>query len=141
MKKTLSLVLAIAMVITMFAGIAIPASAASSYTKATAIAVGDKVFMVCEEAAMELSTIGTYGTGAAYTGSISGVYPLEVVEGASEGTYGFKSAEGYLYWQEKNRIELNAELSANSSWSVSFDENGNASISNAANASLMIKSP
>ena len=138
MKKTLSLVLAIAMVITMFAGIAIPASAASSYTKATSIAVGDKVFMVCEEAAMELSTIGTYGTGAAYTGSISGVYPLEVVEGASEGTYGFKSAEGYLYWKEKNRIELNAELSANSSWSVSFDENGNTSISNAANADRVI---
>ena len=87
-KKFLSMLLAIAMVVSMFAGLATTASAAG-YAKATSIAVGDQVVLVCENALMEMTGISTtktkYGIGTAYSGAPAGTMVFEVVAGASEG--------------------------------------------------------
>ena len=117
-KKFLSMILAIAMVISMFAGLATTASAAG-YAKATSIAVGDQVVLACENALMEMTAISTtktkYGIGTAYSGAPAGTMVFEVVTGASEGTYAFKNGDNYLYWTSGNSLNVDATLSANTS--------------------------
>ena len=116
--------------------LAIPSHAEGTYEKATSIAVGDTVVLVCESKTMELSSISTtstkYGIGVAYSGAPAGTMPLEVVAGFSTGTFAFKTADGkYLYWSSGNSLNVNATLNANTSWNVSFDD-GNAIILNGA---------
>ena len=108
--------------------------AADTYTKATSITVGDTVVLVCESKKMELGSISTtstkYGIGKEFTSSPVGAYPLEVVSGSSSGTYAFKNNGSYLYWTSGNSLATNSTLNANTSWKVTFDGNGNASILN-----------
>lgn len=143
-KRILSMILAIAMVVSVFAGITIIANASGSYVKATSIAVGDNVVLYCETAGMELTAISTtstkYGIGtAADANALTGTMAFVVEAGATEGTYAFKSEAGYLYWKSGNSLAVDANLSANTSWTVSFDENGNAIIYNAADAARLIR--
>ena len=117
--------------------------AAGSYEKATSIAVGDTVLLVCESKTMELSGISTtstkYGLGVAYTSSPVGKYPLTIVEGSSSGTYAFKNSDNqYLYWTSGNSLATNATLDANTSWSVTFDS-GNAIIKNGKDSTRQLK--
>ena len=112
------------------------APATKTYEKATSIAVGDTVVLVCGDKNMELSAISTtstkYGIGVAYSGVPAGAMPLSVVEGASAGTVAFKTEDGkYLYWTSGNSLNVNATLNANTSWTVTFDASGNAVIQNA----------
>ena len=105
------------------------------YTKASSIAVGDVVLLVCESKTMELEGISTtstkYGIGVAYTKTPAGAYELTVEAGSTSGTYSFKCPNGqYLYWTSGNSLASNATKSANTSWKVSFS-NGNATILNA----------
>ena len=140
-KRILSVVLTVAMVLSMFAGLTITASAAG-YAKATSIAVGDQVVLVCENALMEMTGISTtktkYGIGTAYSGAPAGTMVFEVVAGASDGTFAFKNGENYLYWTSGNSLNVNATLSANTSWTVAFDVSGNAAITNAADTTRQI---
>ena len=143
-KRILSMILAIAMVVSVFAGITITANASGSYVKATSIAVGDNVVLYCETAGMELTAISTtstkYGIGtAADANALTGTMAFVVEAGATEGTYAFKSEAGYLYWKTGNSLSVDANLSANTSWTVTFDENGNAIIYNAADAARLIR--
>ena len=135
MKKTLSLMLAIAMIISVFAGITIPVSAAEALHEIT---VGDTVVFVCKDASTEMTSIGNYGVGTAYTEDISGSYVLKVAEGTKEGTYAFYGPDGYLNWTANNTLKADAALNDNSSWNVSFDDAGNAIITNAANTARQI---
>ena len=136
-KKILSMILAIAMVISMFAGLATTASAAG-FAKATSIAVGDQVVLVCEGKLMEMTSISTtktkYGIGTAYSGAPAGTMVFDVVNGASEGTVAFKNGDNYLCWTSGNSLDVSATLDANASWTVTIYENGNATIINAANS-------
>lgn len=61
-RRILSLVLAIAMVASMFAGITLFASAEGSYVKANAIAVGDSVVIAIEAYGKELTEFSTTST-------------------------------------------------------------------------------
>ena len=130
-KRFLALSLVLAMILSLIPAV----SAAGSYEKATSIAVGDTVLLVYEADSMELSAIGgtstKYGIGVAYTGSPAGVAPLEVVAGASEGTYAFKMGEAYLCWTSGNSLKTADKVDASASWNVSFDDAGNAVITNA----------
>ena len=107
----------------------------ATWVKASSIAVGDVVTLVCESKTMEISGISTtstkYGIGTAYTGVPTGVYQLTVVAGSTTGTYAFKTSDGqYLSWSSGNSLAVSATLNANSSWNVSFD-GGNVIIANA----------
>ena len=102
-----------------------------TWEKATSIAVGDVVALVCESKKMELSSFSSnYGVGTAYTSTPTGLYELTVESGSSTGTFSFKKGTTYLYWTSGNSLATNATKNANTSWKVTFS-NGNATILNA----------
>ena len=105
-----------------------------TWEKATSIAAGDVVALVCESKKMELSGISTtstkYGIGVAYETTPAGAYALTVEEGSTSGTFSFKNGSNYLYWSSGNSLTTNATKSANTSWEVTIS-NGNATILNA----------
>jgi len=116
----------------------------ANWQKATSIAVGDNVVIVCESKKMELSSFSTtstiYGIGTAYTTTPAGTYALEVVEGTSAGTYAFKTSDGkYLAWSSGNSLKTSTTIDANSSWTVTFDANGNATILNSKDATRKLQ--
>ena len=109
-----------------------------SYSKATSIAAGDKVIFVCEDESVEMSSISTtstkYGEGNAYTTAPDGLFVFEVEVGASTGTFAFKNDTKYLYWGSGNSLNVyNTTATANNSWTVSINSNGNATILNSSN--------
>ena len=119
-------------------------SSDSEYKKTTVISVGESVLLINEEALMELSSFSTtstvYGIGTAYTGAPVGLMPLTIAAGASEGTLAFTTPDGlYLTWLSGNSLRTSETLDANSSWTVSFDENGNAVIANSADATRTVR--
>ena len=85
---------------------------------------------------MELGGISTtstkYGMGVAYQSSPAGVYTLTVVAGSTSDTYAFKTSDGnYLcYTGSKNSLTTTTSVTNESSWTVSFDSKGNATIAN-----------
>jgi len=141
MKKLISILLVAVLILGMFPATALTAFAADTYEKATSIAVGDTVILVCESKGMEMSTIGSqkYGEGKAYSGTPTGLVPLTVEEGYTTGTYSFKAPAGtYLYWTSGNYLQLNGNKTANTSWTVEFSS-GNAVIKNAKDTSRQIQ--
>ncbi len=114
------------------------------YEKATSITVGDTVILVCEAVSKEMAGFiqsTTYGDGADYTGAPTGVYPLVVEEGYTVGTYAFKTPDGKYFYHSgsKNTLSLNDSISENSSWTITFDSNGNAIITNCATTNRNIR--
>ncbi len=149
MKKNLSRILCLVLVIACLSALALTftftSSAAGDYSKVTdQIAVGDTITLVYENKKMELDGISTtstkYGMGVSYTGAPAGKYPLTVESGAGDGTFAFKTVEGkYLCWKSGNTLNVEESVSNNSSWTVSFDTNGNAVITNAKDSARSIR--
>jgi hypothetical protein len=141
--KRLSKILALVLVLmTILSAVsAFTVSAADKWEKATSIAVGDTVTLVCESKKMEISSISTtstkYGIGKAYSSSPAGLMTFEVVAGSTSGTYAFKNGSKYLYWTSGNSLALNSTLNANTSWKVTISS-GNATIANAKDNSRKI---
>ena len=109
-----------------------------SYSKATSIAAGDKVIFVCEDESVEMSSISTtstkYGESTGYSTAPSGHFVFDVEAGASTGTFAFKNDTKYLYWGSGNSLNVyNTTATANNSWTVSINSNGNATILNSSN--------
>jgi M6 family metalloprotease-like protein len=117
-------------------------SGGGSIEKATSIAVGDQVILVCESASKELSGFSTtstiYGLGADYSTTPAGAYILDVVEGSSSETFGLKHNDVYVNWSSGNSLSSSSTLNANSSWTITFSS-GNATIANANTSSRTIK--
>lgn len=117
-------------------------SGTTTMAKASSIAAGDKVVFVCEGATTELSSFTTsgtiYGVGSSYSGTPAGTMTFDVVAGNSTGTYAFKNASNYVYWTTGNSLNVTTTLSDNTSWSVTIDSNGNATILNAADNARQI---
>ena len=92
--------------------------------KASSIAVGDKVILVYETDSKELggisSTSTKYGLGEAYTGTPAGVFPLDVVQGKTTGTFALMNGSDYLGWTSGNSLTTIGSLTDNSSWKISF---------------------
>ena len=110
---------------------------ARTLTKASSIAAGDSVALVCEDASNELSSITTFGVGTAYSGTPAGVYGFKVVAGSSSGSWAFQKDGNYMNWTSGNSLGVNATLSDNTSWTVSISS-GNATIKNKADNSRQI---
>ena len=105
--------------------------------KTTSIAVGDVVYLVCESKTAELSVLPgdkTYGISATYTDTISKTIPLEIVAGSVDGSFAFLTSEStYLSLNSSgNALHTRSTLDDNSSWTISFDDNGNAIITSCA---------
>lgn len=134
MKRILSVLLALVMIIGLLPMSILPASAADgTYEKATSIAVGDTVIIVCESKKMELSSFNgtSYAYGTAYTSAPAGTYEWKVVEGYADDTFAFQNSSGaYMAWSSGNSLKTDKNLNSNSSWKVSFSS-GNAVIQNA----------
>ncbi len=75
----------------------------------------------------------TLGRVAIFTDKVAATLPLKVVDGAEKDVnVAFQTAGGkYLAWNDGNSLELSDTLNANSSWVVTFNENGTAKIINA----------
>ncbi len=114
----------------------------SSIEKATSIAVGDEVILVCESKTMELSSFTTsgtiYGVGSSYSGTPSGDYSFTVVAGSETNSYAFVRDGKYWNWTSGNSLSTATTLSANTSWAVSFS-GGNANITNKSDADRKIQ--
>jgi endonuclease I len=99
--------------------------------KAESIAVGDQVIFVCETAKKEMTAINAskYGEGTAYTDQPAATFVFEVVAGTEEGSFAFKNGDNYLFGTSGNSLNIDAELTANTSWKVTI-ASGNATITN-----------
>ena len=101
--------------------------------KATSIAVGDKVILVYETDSKELggisSTSTKYGLGEDYTGTPTGVFPLDVVQGKTTGTFALMNGSNYLSWTSGNSLTTTGSLTDNSSWNITISS-GDAVIKN-----------
>lgn len=110
--------------------------------KATSIAVGDKVILVYETDSKELggisSTSTKYGLGEAYTGTPTGVFPLDVVQGKTTGTFALMNGSNYLSWTSGNSLTTTGSLTDNSSWNITFS-NGDAVIKNSSDETRSIR--
>ena len=109
--------------------------------KAAAIAVGDQVIFVCESASMEMNGFysTSYAYGTSYTDAPLGVNVWTVVAGAADGTYAFVMDGAYLCWTSGNSAKTSDTLDANSFWNVTFDDEGNALITNAADSTRKLQ--
>ena len=109
---------------------------------ASSISVGDTVYLACDYSSSQYN--GPSGSGTSAIGTYTpytttpdaNTYPLDVCEGSETDTYAFKIKSGsyankYLAWSESNSLMASDTLDDNSSWTVSIDGNGNATIANA----------
>lgn len=117
---------------------------------ASSVSVGDKVFLAANAVSKQYA--GPNNANASAIGLASdfdGEEPnkngllLEVCGGSEDGTFAFKLLSGdyadeYLAWSSSNSLKVSGTLDANSSWTVSFDENNNATIANAADNARVI---
>ncbi len=113
------------------------------------ISAGDTVFMFARAVSQQFNGISgsnsnTYGAGAAYTGTPNkdGI-AFEVADGNADDSYAFKIKSGtnankYIAWNAGNYLVVADSITDNSSWSVSFDSDGNATIANVADSNREI---
>ena len=97
-----------------------------AYDRASSINGGDQVIFgnTAETHYMNgISTTSTkYGTVAAYSGRPGTDNVFTVVAGSADGTVAFKGSDGkYLTWTSGNSLNVATDVTANSSWTVSFD--------------------
>ncbi len=111
------------------------------WKKATSVTVGKEYVLVCGSKSMYLTGISTtstkYGLGSnvtisgdTITSNVEDGAILTLEEGSTAGTYSFKFGTAYLYWNSGNTLATNANKTANTSWKITFDASGNATILN-----------
>ncbi len=101
-----------------------------TYTKvedAASIVVGDKIILTCDESKTQF--IGfedgkSYGISGTYEEAPTGdAFILEVVAGSATGSVAFKTSDGkYLAWTSGNSLTTSAEITDNSSWTITITE-------------------
>ncbi len=130
-KKVLSMILAIAMVMSMFAGIAITASAAEgTYVFAQTVAVGDTVILAAADGSAVFTEVSSSNIGSAAVATPNGdtivsaeAAALTVEAGVAEGSIALKTADGkYLAWTSGNKLYAVEAIDESSSWIYAFAE-------------------
>ena len=106
----------------------------TTLSKATSVSVGDQIVIVYEPANAEFSGINgsNVGTYVTYSGGPTGAWVLTLEAGSQEGTFAIKTPDGkYLYTTNENKIKAKTgEVDDSMSWTITFDESGNAIITN-----------
>jgi len=83
---------------------------------------------------------GTYATVADFTTAIAGTYKLDVVAGTAEGSFAFKHGDYYLsYLGTKNHVSTSTTLDAEASWKVTFNEDGDAIVTNVGDTTRILQ--
>ncbi len=136
-KRILSMILAIAMIASVFAGIAVTASAAEgTYVRADSVAAGDIVIMANPDGTSVFTEITSNNIGSRADATPNGdvlvsaeAAQLTVEAGATEGSIALKMADGmYIGWSSGNTIKAMEAVGEAASWIYSVDENGKASL-------------
>ncbi len=117
---------------TLYAVFSKSSGSGTTWAKATSLAAGDKVVLVCEDAGMELTSISStstkYGVGSSFSGTPAGTHAYTVSQD-SDG-YALKNGDYYLYWSYGNSLTESTSNNTNGRWNISFDTSGNATITN-----------
>lgn len=119
-----------------------PSDQFATLSVASSIEIGDTVYLTCNYALAQYDgpsgntqdSFGTYTTFETKPDDTIGA--LEVCAGNQEDTYALKIKTGdhankYLAWSgSKNSLKVTTTLDDHSSWTIAFDENNNATITN-----------
>lgn len=106
--------------------------------KMTALSVGDKVVMVAVDSIELGGILNNIGQAEKYNGTPNGVYPLNVVAGATPASFAFEHDGKYLcYTGSSNSLSEADAVNSSSSWTVSFSDN-NAIVTNVGTSSRSI---
>lgn len=114
-------------------------------TKATSVAIGDRLILAAETDKVKQqltgisSTSTPYGTVAAYTNVPDSSICLLTVEGGSTATsFALKMGENYLSWTSGNSLTTSSTLNSASSWNITFN-NGTPTIANVGTAARLLQ--
>lgn len=130
--------------------IAVTEAGAVAFAVAKSIAAGDTVYLACNAVSKQYAgpnnaNASAYGTASDFVDSkpVKTGLALIVEAGAADGTFSFKIASGdykdkYLAWSSGNSLKVDATKDNNSSWVVTFDADGNATIKNKADETRII---
>lgn len=142
-SRKLSLIcLVLTLVIAMTAIFVVTASAADGtwelVTNVSELAAGDKVIIAAKDSAVALGTTqnnnnrnqGTITKNGNTVTFSSGVQELTLEEGTVAGSFAFNTGSGYLYAasSSKNYLRTETTKSANSSWVITIDNAGTATV-------------
>lgn len=113
-------------------------------TDASTLAVGDTITLVYETKTMEMGGVtttkkGGYVTNVSYTGLPTGAFAVTLENGAGEGTFALKTADGkYLSSDDGNNLYAKeTTVTDATSWTVSFDKDGNVVITNVSTSRII----
>ncbi len=104
-------------------------------TDASTLAVGDQVIFVNETAKAEaLAQKGKFLSVQTYTDVPTGAFVFTLAAGSEDGTFAFTTKDGkYLTTSVAKTMKTDSTvINANSSWTIAFETNGNAVITNKA---------
>ena len=129
--------------------VTVTAAPAEKVVAVNSISAGDTVFMFATGVSQQFNGIGgsgtsTYGSGVSYTGTPNkDGLAFEVVDGNADDSFAFKFKSGtyadkYIAWNSGNYLIVSDSINDGSSWSVSFDSENNATISNVKNSDRVI---
>ena len=100
-----------------------------TYVKKTSVNVGDTVVIVCGDAGTQMADIANkYGVFVYFDANPAAICEFVLEAGTTEGSYALKHEDKYLNWVSGTDISFVDEKSANSSWTIEFDEDDNATI-------------
>lgn len=107
-----------------------------TYELTTSLSAGDEVVLVNTSVTKELGPLSTtatvYGTAVDVENSTPvGSNLLTVAAGSAEGSFAFKTSDDkYLSWSSGNSLTTADDVTDASSWTITFDDEGNATVTN-----------
>ena len=107
-----------------------------TYEMTTSLVAGDEVVLVNTSVTKELGPLSTtatvYGTAVDVENSTPvGSNLLTVAAGSAEGSFAFKTSDDkYLSWSSGNSLTTADDVTDASSWTITFDDEGNATVAN-----------
>ena len=129
-KRILSMILALAMIVSVFAGVGVPAIAAEGYdyvkvSDAAQLAAGDVLLLVCEQAGKAAGAMGTgkffTSQDAAFSGNlVTAENAVELTLGGEAGAWTLTSAEGLIGTSAAKA--LNHTGSGTTTWTITITD-------------------
>ena len=100
-----------------------------TYVKKTSVNAGDTVVIVCGTAGTQMVNIAdSYGAFVYFDVKPAAICEFVLEAGNAEGSYALKHEDKYLNWISGTGISFVDTKSDNSSWTIEFNEDGDATI-------------
>lgn len=104
-----------------------------TYVKKTSVNAGDTVVIVCGNAGTQMANIADkYGVFVYFDVKPADICEFVLEAGTTEGSYALKHEDKYLNWVSGTEISFVDTKSENSSWTIDFNEDGDATIASVA---------